>query len=335
MTPAISVIVCTRNQVDYLRKALASLKEQTLPRTEYEVIVVDNGSTDPTKRAVASFPGLENLRYLQEPVPGLSRARNMGWQQARGRYVAYLDDDAVASPWWLERIRHRFETIQPRPTGVGGPILPIWEAEKPPWLRDELEPYLGIVDWPVSPMALDEDRFYLAGSNVCYERAVLEESGGFPTGLGRKGPLLLSNEELWLQRYLLSRRKALWYDPEILVHHHIKAERLTPAWFLDRFFWQGVSDALLEDRLAGKGVPKRFRPRRMWRGLSGTAGDSVRFLAALLAGNGEIVPRCRLQERLGRVAQGLCLAFPRLETPARFFFKRLRDTASPRGSKEP
>jgi glycosyltransferase involved in cell wall biosynthesis len=316
MTPALSVVICTLNQVDYLRKALGSLAGQTLPQAEYEVIVVDNGSTDPTKQTVASFPGIENLRYVCDPVPGLSRARNLGWQEARGRYVAYLDDDAVASPKWLERILFRFETLQPRPAGVGGRILPIWEAEKPAWLGEELEPYLGIVDWPACPMILDEDRFYLAGANVGYERGALRASGGFPTDLGRKGPLLLSNEELWMQRFLMSRGRALWFDPEILVHHHVRAERLTRAWFYERFFWQGVSDALLENRLVRQGVPERFRPRRAWHDLSGTARDSVRFLAALLAGNGDIVPRCRLHERMGRTLQRLRLAFPGLRFPA-------------------
>jgi len=335
MTPVLSVVVCTLNQANYLRKALASLHEQTLPRAEYEVIVVDNGSLDSTKQTVASFPDFENLRYLYDSVPGLSRARNLGWQQARGRYVAYLDDDAVASPQWLERIRHRFETLLPRPTGVGGRILPIWEAEKPAWLRKELEPYLGIVNWPALPMFLDENRFYLAGSNVCYERSALRESGGFPTDLGRKGLLLLSNEELWMQRFLLGRGEALWYDPEILVHHHIKAPRLTAAWFFERFFWQGVSDAILEDRLARWGVPQKSRPRRIWHDLSGTARDSTRLLAALLAGNGDVVFRCRIHERLGRMISGLCLTFPGLENPARFFFKRLRDSASIDSPKEP
>jgi len=326
MTPVLSVVVCTLDQADYLRKALGSLFEQTLSRADYEVLVVDNGSTDSTKHVVASFPGFVNLRYLYDPVPGLSHARNLGWQQARGRYVAYLDDDAVASPRWLERIRDRFETLVPRPAGVGGRILGIWEAEKPAWLGDDLQPYLSIVDWPASPMFLDESRFYLAGTNVCYARTALAECGGFPTDLGRKGLLLLSNEELWMQRILLSRGKPLWYDPEILVHHHIKAHRLTPDWFLERFFWQGVSDALLEDRLARSGVPPRFRPRRFWHDLSGTAGDSIKLLAALLAGNADIVARCRIQERLGRSLSRLCLTYPGLEVPARSVFKRLRAT---------
>jgi glycosyltransferase involved in cell wall biosynthesis len=333
--PVLSVVVCTLNQANYLRIALASLNEQTLPREDYEVIVVDNGSTDSTKQTVASFPGFENLRYLYDPVPGLSHARNLGWQQALGKYVAYLDDDAVASPRWLERIRHRFETLMPRPSGVGGRILPIWEAERPPWLGKELEPYLSIVDWRDSPMFLVEDRFYLAGTNVCYERAALRECGGFPMDLGRKGRLLLSNEELWVQRFLLGRGEALWYDPEILVHHHIKAQRLTPAWFLERFFWQGVSDAILEDRLARWGLPQISRSRRLGHGLSGTTRDSIRSLAALLTGNRDVSSRCRIQKRLGRMISSLRLTFPGLEIPARFFFKRLRDSASLNSPKEP
>jgi glucosyl-dolichyl phosphate glucuronosyltransferase len=301
VTPAISVVVCTLDQAGYLRKALGSLRGQSLPRPEYEVIVVDNGSTDSTKQTVESSAGMENLRYFYDPVLGLSHARNTGWRAARGEYIAYLDDDALASPDWLERIRDRFETLRPRPASVGGRILPIWEAEKPSWLTRELERHLSIVDWQSPAMFLDDDRFYLAGSNVSYRRSVLQESGGFPESLGRKGRRLRSNEELWMQSFLRSRGQAVWYDPAIVVHHHIKARRLTPAWFYERFFWQGVSDALLENHVHGRRGKQRPRLSHLWEESSGTAGDLVGYIKSLLSGNTGVVSWCRIQQRLGKM----------------------------------
>ena len=311
MTPVVTVIVCTLNQADYLRKALGSLYGQTLPREEYEVIVVDNGSTDPTRQTAESFREMGNLHYLFDPVPGLSRARNTGWRKARGEIVAYLDDDALASPDWLEAIRDRYEMFRPRPASVGGRILPIWEAEKPSWLTRELEHHLSILDWRHPPMVLDEDRFYLAGSNVSYRRAVLQESGGFPISLGRRGRCLRSNEELWMQSFLRSRGYAVWYDPAIVVHHHIKARRLTPSWFYERFFWQGISDALLERQVPGWRGNQRPRPPRLWDDLVGTARDSAGYIKSLLSGNKDVVSRCRVHQRLGKLVSKALPGFGR------------------------
>jgi len=301
MNPDLSVVVCTRNQSGYLRKVLGSLRAQALPREAFEVIVVDNGSTDATRPAAESFRDMGNLRYVHDPVVGLSHARNTGWRKARGEIVAYLDDDAVARPDWLARLRDAYRTLRPRPACAGGPIRPIWEIEKPSWLDRELEHYLGIVDWLRPAMFLDEDLLYLPGSNVSYLRSVLEESGGFPLGLGRKGPSLLSNEELWMQSFLRSRGRPIWYDPEIVVHHHVKARRLTPTWFTKRYFWQGVSDVLLEAEIshwrAGRPGHRVLREE-----LLGAGRDVVGAAKILVAGNGALVGLCRIHQRLGRIA---------------------------------
>ena len=133
MSIRISAIICTLNRAAYLEKAIQSLADQTLPEEQFEIIVVDNGSTDNTKTMVEGFKHLENLRYIYEPIMGLSQARNTGWQNAQGDYVAYLDDDAIACPEWLERIVQAFDTVEPRPGSVGGKVIPVWEAERPAW----------------------------------------------------------------------------------------------------------------------------------------------------------------------------------------------------------
>ena len=131
MTVRISAIVCTYNRSTYLRKALGSLVDQSLSKDQYEVIVIDNGSQDDTRQVIDEFSWMPNLKYVYEPNLGLSQARNTGWRNAHGGYVAYLDDDAIACPRWLEKILEVFENVKPRPGCVGGKIEPRWELGHP------------------------------------------------------------------------------------------------------------------------------------------------------------------------------------------------------------
>ena len=127
-TVQISVVIPTHNRARYLSLTIQSLLDQGLPRSDFEIIVVDNRSTDSTKQVIDGFGGGDLVRYVFEPALGASRARNTGWGHARGRYVAFLDDDVIASPAWLENILGAFETLQPTPGCVGGRVDPIWEA---------------------------------------------------------------------------------------------------------------------------------------------------------------------------------------------------------------
>jgi glycosyltransferase involved in cell wall biosynthesis len=246
MSIRISAIICTHNRAAYLKKALQSLVDQTLPQKQYEIIVVDNGSTDNTKAIVEGLKLSENIRYIYEPIIGLSQARNTGWWNAQGEFITYLDDDAIACPEWLQRIVQAFDTVRPQPGSVGGKVIPIWEVERPTWLPKELERLLSIADWADRPTFLMEDFQFLAGTNVAYPRFILDEVGGFSISLGRKASSLLSSEEILLKRQLERRNLGSYYDPDIYVYHHISAERLTKRWFYRRGFWQGASDAILQ-----------------------------------------------------------------------------------------
>lgn len=145
--PEISGVICTHNRERYLEKCILSLLDQSLDADRYEILVIDNGSTDSTKEICDRFIEQPNFRYLFEPVLGLSQARNTGWQQAKGKYVGYLDDDAVAVRTWLEKALWSFEHINPLPEWVGGPIELEWEVNAPPWITDEYKVALGWLDW--------------------------------------------------------------------------------------------------------------------------------------------------------------------------------------------
>jgi glucosyl-dolichyl phosphate glucuronosyltransferase len=255
----ISAVICTHNRLGYARAALSSLLGQSLAPSVFEILVVDNASTDGTFDALsAEFGQAPNLRLLREPRLGLSHARNTGWREAKGEFVAYLDDDAQAAPGWLEAVLAAFALRQPAPGCVAGRILPHWEAPRPAWLSDELALCLAILDWGEAPLVLGPDRHF-AGANMAFPRRVIEAAGGFAEFLGRKGGTLLSNEEILLRRHLESQGLATLYAPEALVTHFIQAARLQPGWFTRRSYWQGVSEAVMSRRDQGLGWSQRLR----------------------------------------------------------------------------
>lgn len=260
--PAISAIICTHNRATYLPAAIESVIGQDLPATAFELIVVDNCSTDDTRRVVSRYGA--RVRLVEEAELGLSHARNAGWRAARGTWVALLDDDAVAKPGWLRALLRAFEEVEPTPGCVGGRVTPIWEAPRPEWLSDRLALNLTMIDWTDTPHPIvDLTREWLAGANLAFPRAVLERTGGFSTRLGRIGSRLLSGEEILLQRRLLAEGHGCWYEPRAEVGHRIPPDRLRPGWFRRRAYSQGLSDALIwhMESVVGRGE-RRLRIQR-------------------------------------------------------------------------
>jgi glucosyl-dolichyl phosphate glucuronosyltransferase len=239
------VVVATRNRARYLRRALQSLVNQSLSNELYEIIVVDNGSQDETTQVVDGF-AVANLSYIYEPVAGVSRARNVGWHRARGAYIAFLDDDAVACTGWLAKILEVFETTAPLPGAVGGKCEGIWEAPRPDWLANEMLGFLSVIDLSDVPIVFD-DYGRLSVCNMAVPRAVLERAGGFREDLGRQGTTLRANPEVSLQKQLAALGLKTVYHPQILVGHHVAATRLNKKWFRQRAYWQGLSDVVMAD----------------------------------------------------------------------------------------
>src|SRR5688572_27249140 len=178
----LSVVVCTYNRADLLSRLLESFRTQAFEAQRYEIIVVDNNSTDNTSSVVREFcPSFSNLRYFLEPQQGLSHARNRGWRKARGQYVAFMDDDARASRDWVETALRCFGWIRPEPLAIGGKILPAYDAPKPTWFHDDLE----LRSFGDNPRFLSSGESF-SGSNMVFRRDVLEHYGGFDARVGVK-----------------------------------------------------------------------------------------------------------------------------------------------------
>jgi glycosyltransferase involved in cell wall biosynthesis len=264
----ISAIVCTRDRSAYLARCLKALSRQTLSPREFEVIIVDNGSSDETGSIAASFCERHaNWRYVREDRPGLAIARNRGVAISSAENVAFTDDDAEPEPSWLQRILERFVEHTDDVGIVGGDVLPVFEAERPAWLTDDLlRPLSAGLKWSTEARFLREGE-WLVEVNAAYKKKVLRQIGGFPEHLGRVGELLLSGEG-GVDRLIRRAGFRLFYDPAILVRHNIPAARLTRTWFRRRSFWQGVSLNLLhryvEEAARRLGLPDAARHARVW-----------------------------------------------------------------------
>jgi glucosyl-dolichyl phosphate glucuronosyltransferase len=242
--PLISVVVCTYNRADYLRRALASLAAQPYPHAKFEVLVVDNGSSDHTPSVVEESATRLPVRRIFEQKLGLCHARNTGWKAAAGQYVAYFDDDAVADLGWLSAIEDAFAAGSDV-GAVGGPARAIWEAPRPLWLSDVAARALTILDWGASHIIPDVRVEWLAGANMAVRRDVLAEVRGFHPRLDRVGHNMLSSGDTFLQRQVLLRGHAIRYEARIGVGHAVPASRLTKRWFRERYYWQGISDSVI------------------------------------------------------------------------------------------
>ena len=247
MSELISAIICTHNRASFLVKAINSLINQSISKSLYEILVIDNCSTDSTAEIVRKYSTSHKIRYIHEPRLGLSYARNTGWRNARGKYVAYLDDDAIADHIWLEKAIEAFEEIKPMPGCVGGKVRGIWESPRPAWLSDELITGLTVLDWSNHPLQIhDLNQKWLVGANIAFPVEILKQVGGFVTCLDRVGNNLLSGGDVYIQKQILKIGYSCLYYPDMSVGHHVPRTRLTQEWFIPRYFWQGVSDAIIQ-----------------------------------------------------------------------------------------
>lgn len=273
----LSIVICTCDRYDLLPSAIESILKQT--HQSFELIVVDNSADCAATEAFGrQYDANDKIRYVHEPVQDLSNARNKGTELARGRIVAFMDDDAVAAPDWAEKLIAAFTAFGSKTGCVGGRILPRWLAPRPDWLGDELLGYLSIVDWGAKRRELKKGE-WLAGCNMAFDRETLVAADGFTTNLGRKGsgPMLLSNEEIAVFEKIRSLGKLIVYAPDAVVEHSIGAERLTPNWFLRRAAWQAVSDFIVSPGKAKKNAGLHF----LWLQLELKARGAHFFLSKL------------------------------------------------------
>lgn len=210
------------------------------PDLSWEVIVVDNNSTDGTPDAVATVcqESAFTVQYVFERQQGLSHARNKGIQIARGDVLAFTDDDVTVDASWLVELRAAFEKYGC--TAVGGKVVPLWSAPRPRWFYDEPPFSLrgAIAQFDLGDHSC-ETRTAPFGANMAFARKAFDKYGVFRSDLGRTKEILLSGEETELFHRLISAGERVAYTPLAVVYHPVGIERTRKRYFQSWFFHFG------------------------------------------------------------------------------------------------
>ncbi len=242
----ISVIICTYNREKFLKLALDSYKNQTLSPEEFEIVVVDNNSTDNTKNIVEKFieenPGLD-VRYVFEEKQGLSFARNRGIQEAKYEIITFVDDDAEVENDFLKNIKGYFES-NPGVVSIGGKVEPVFGGgSEPAWLSPYLWGLVTKIDYGDKIKPFPKNK-YPVGCNMSFRKTVFDKFGMFDTELGRKGRVGLASEEKDVFERLKANGAGIVYLPNITVHHHIDDYRLEKSYIKKLSYGIGISEKI-------------------------------------------------------------------------------------------
>ena len=241
----ISVILCTYNRDRYIYNVLQSIAEGDFAHSRYEIVLVNNNSTDNTeaecRRFAADHPDI-TFRYYVEPKQGLSHARNCGIRHAKGEVLVYVDDDALVNKEYL-RTYDDFFRRNPEAVAAGGPILPQYDGcEEPQWMSHYTRQlvtgklYLGDSEREFPKGA------FPGGGNAAYRKSVFDTVGLFNPELGRKGNSLISAEEKDLFDKMTTNGMRFYYLPTAILYHLIPPKKQTQDYF-DRLTYSiGVSE---------------------------------------------------------------------------------------------
>ena len=251
-TLSFSVILCTYNRRNLVLSALASLRRQTLSYQQFEVIVVDNGSTDGTFAVVQNYvyahpthaQASENawrVQCLYEPRNGLAYARNKALQAASGEIAVFLDDDSMADPQFLEHLLTAYQ--ETKADAIGGRVELRLEGARPHWLSDDLLDLLGYFAPAQTRMQVQESLSF-SGCNFSVRLEVLQALGTFSPFLTKRPHRPASMEVHDLCQRLQKAGYCLWYEPQAVVTHRVPAARLQRPYFTGRAYWQGRSEIL-------------------------------------------------------------------------------------------
>lgn len=258
----ISVIIPTRNRAELLRACLESLRRQRLSAKQFEVVVVDNGSTDDTAQIVQSFSADLNLVACHEPEPGLHRGRHAGLRAATHELLVFADDDIVATDTWLETLCTVFEDHEV--AMAGGNNFPRFEAPPPAWLEtwwDQPQAhgralgYLSIIDFGTG--RFDIDPRFVWGCNFGVRKEVVLQAGGFhPDAFPREQVELRGDGETWVSDWVRQSGLRTVFDSGASVHHLVSRQRMSPDYFAWRNYQNGVTASYQQLRRSG-GQPAR------------------------------------------------------------------------------
>jgi glycosyltransferase involved in cell wall biosynthesis len=249
--PEISIIICTYNRAKFLPGALNSLVKQTLEPSRFEILIINNNSTDNTetisKNFLASNPKLK-VKYFLEAQKGLSAARNRGIKESSCNFIIFIDDDADVTENYLEVGLNFFEN-NPGMAAFGGKIIPVYEdGNEPEWMSKPLWGLVTKADWGNKIGEYPKGKRPY-GCSMAFRKNVFKEIGLFNSGL------LFRSEDKYIFTQLETHNKMFLYNPEFIVYHHIDNSRTTFESFKKMSLGVGRGE---HDRLINSGVLKNI-----------------------------------------------------------------------------
>lgn len=237
----VSVIICTYTEKRWanLVAAVESVRCQTL--APQEILVVVDHNIHLLERIHEQLPGV--LTVENDNKPGLSGARNSGIAVASGQIIAFLDDDALAEPHWLQALCEAF--LDPWVLGTGGSVIPEWLASRPAWLPEEFYWVVGCT-YRGMPQCVAIIRNPI-GANMAFRREVFEQIGGFHSEVGRVGthPIGCEETELCIRACQHWSEHVFLYTPAATVFHQVPPDRCTWCYFQARCYAEGLSKAMV------------------------------------------------------------------------------------------
>lgn len=264
----LTVVVPTYNRADMIGDCLDTLVRQDVDADRFEVIVVDDGSTDSTAEVVARFTGAPiRIRYVGQQNAGLNVARNRGAELAQAPLIAYLDDDTIVDAGWAGETLAAFDRFGC--DAVAGRIILRFDAPKPRWLTEKMHIALSEYDRGAGEPRLLPTDDCPRGANFAVTREMWVRLGGFKPMLDRYKSSLISNGEIEFFERLYAAGGTVAYWPKASVLHRVPADRLTVGFFRRRWHAQGVGDAMLQAKphAGGRRVQAVREVARMGRAL--------------------------------------------------------------------
>lgn len=269
-----TVIIPTRDRAELLRKCLEALARQSLSSDLFEVIVIDNGSTDTTRKVAEDYNARLNLVYFYEEEPGLHVGRHAGARLAKSDILIFGDDDIVPCVQWVSTIVAAFE--DPEVVMVGGNNHPLFEVDPPEWFdllwcrpiyKGRALGTVSIIDF--GPGQFEIDPYYIWGCNFSIRRTTLTESGGFhPDALPESMLMYRGDGESAVTRWVRNKGLLAIFDSGASVSHFVSEGRMSKDYFCRRYFSQGVSASFADIRSAKGNLGFRnsikYMARRVW-----------------------------------------------------------------------
>lgn len=271
---AVSIVICayTMDRWEDIREAVESARGQKPPA---EIIVVIDHNSELETRARAAFPDAAVIPNREEQ--GLSGARNSGVAAARGKFIAFLDDDAIADQNWAADLAAECE--KPGIAGAVSKVIPLWIGQRPRWFPDEFLWVVGC-SYRGLPYQRREIRNVIGGG-CCLTRELFEIAGGFSSLLGRKKgevPISCEETELCIRARQVMGDVRFVLQPSAFIYHKVPAKRLTWSYFTLRCYAEGLSKAYMAGLVGtdlGLSSERTYALRTLPAGVLRGLGDAV------------------------------------------------------------